>query len=47
MKKDQLIDLAQSLGLNPGKLLKPALVDLIFVNQNLSNPYERVLVLEV
>ncbi len=47
MKKDQLIDLAQSLGLNPGKLLKPALVDLIFVNQKLSNPYERVLVLEV
>ncbi len=31
MKKDQLIDLAQSLGLNPGKLLKPALVDLILL----------------
>ncbi len=38
MKKDQLIDLAQSLGLNPGKLLKPALVDLIFVNQKPVEP---------
>ncbi len=30
--------LHQSLGLNPGKLLKPALVDLIFVNQKPVEP---------
>ncbi len=41
MKKGQLIDLAQSLGLNPGKLLKPAHIILInLINSQLDTIIE-------